>query len=83
MTAARRRVRWFVAAHLGAVCMLYGVTFAIGGGWAHGLPPDLRVAAAPVGPLPLAAPVADSAVARVGLPDWAQRAELVAPWEPL
>ena len=82
MTATRRRVRWFVAAHLMALATIYGVAYTVGGGWAQGLPPDLRVTSAPaVAP---AAPTAASAVVTAAageLPAWAQRSELPAPWE--
>ena len=80
MSTERRRVRWFVAAHVAAVGMLYALALGIGGGWAEYLPPDLRVAAAsavPAVPALAAAPAARTAE----LPDWAQRPELSSPWE--
>lgn len=82
MKAGRRRVRWFVAVHLSALTAIYGAAYAIGGGWAQGLPPDLRISRAPTVPPP-AATAAPTVVTVAGgeLPAWAQRSELPAPWD--
>ena len=80
MSTERRRVRWFVSAHLAAVGTLYALALGIGGGWTEHLPPDLRVAAAPAAPVVPALAAAPSA-RTAEPPDWAQRAELSSPWE--
>ncbi len=80
MSSERRRVRWFVSAHLAAVGTLYALALGIGGGWAGHLPPDLRVAAAPA--VTAVPTLAEAPAARtVERPDWAQRPELSWPWE--
>ncbi|MBL8330713.1 MAG: hypothetical protein JNJ71_17890 [Rubrivivax sp.] len=80
MNATRRRLRWFVALHVGAVATLYGVAHAIGGGWAQGLPPDLQVPAARAMPA-RGASTAAVPPSTTELPAWATRAELSVPWE--
>ncbi len=80
MSTERRRVRWFVAAHLAAASALYALTLGIGGGWAEHLPPDLRVAAAPAVPALPAVAVAPAAHTAEP-PGWAQRPELSLLWE--
>ncbi len=88
--ARRRRVRLFVALHLGVAGLIYAVALVIGGGFAgptmplvtHALTPEsakqLTNSAAPSRAVtePVAAPSTYT-----GLPVWTQRAEIPAPWE--
>ena len=82
----RRRVRLFVALHLGAMGTIYAVAVVLGEGLAGPPMPPLTVAmarpqAAPATQHPsVAAPVAVPAVP-APLPDWTSRSEIAAPWE--
>ena len=82
----RRRVRFFVALHLGAVGTIYAVAVVVGGGFAGPPMPPLTVAmarpqAAPATQPPsVAAPVAVP-VAPSPTPEWTRRPEIAAPWE--
>jgi hypothetical protein len=82
----RRRVRFFVALHLGAVGTIYAVAVVVGGGFAGPPMPPLTVAmarpeVAPTTQHPsVAAPVAVPAIP-AALPDWTSRSEIAAPWE--
>lgn len=82
----RRRVRRFVALHLGAVCVLYAVAVVVGGGFAGPPMPPLTVAMAnpqsiPASPAPIVAVPGAAMVAPAPLPQWMTRAEIAAPWE--
>ena len=82
----RRRVRFFVALHLGAVGTIYAVAMVVGGGLAGPPMPPLTVAMArpqvapatqhPSVAAPVAVPVEPSPT-----PEWTRRPEIVAPWE--
>ena len=86
MGSQRRRVRFLVALHLGAVGTIYAVAVAVGGGLAGPPMPPLTVAmarpeVAPTTQHPsVAAPVAVPAIP-AALPDWTSRSEIAAPWE--
>jgi hypothetical protein len=90
MGSQRRRVRFLVALHLGAVGTIYAVAVAVGGGLAGPPMPPLTVAmarpqAAPATQHPsvaasVAAPVAVP-VAPSPTPEWTRRPEIVARWE--
>lgn len=89
--ANRRRVRLVVALHLLAVGLIYTITLVFGGGLAGPMrPPDAArpagsAAARPdtaVGPLPVTAASVTDPSAATGLPEWARRVEIAAPWEP-
>jgi hypothetical protein len=82
----RRRVRLFVALHLGAVGTIYAVAMAVGGGLAGPPVPPVAVAMAkpqpapeaqsPLGAVPVVLPVEPSPT-----PEWTRRPEIAAPWE--
>lgn len=86
----RRRVRLFVALHLGAVGLLLAVALVVGGGFAGPTMPPVTstVALASVKlPTSVAAPTlvaterdANPSVLTV-LPDWTRSAEIPPPWE--
>lgn len=88
--AQRRRVRLFVALHLGAVGLIYAVALFLGGGFAGpNWPPAASTLALasvqpPANPAPrgeaVPQPVAHPLPAAVQ-PAWTQRAELPPPWE--
>ncbi len=89
--AQRRRVRLFVALHLGAVGIIYAVALVLGGGFAGPpVPPVASTLAHASVKLPTSAatpspavtdPAANPSVLTV-LPDWTRRAEIPPPWEP-
>ncbi len=82
----RRRVRLFVALHLGAVGAIYALALLVGGGYQGPPMPPLTVARAsapdamtePKQRVP--APPANTMEA-AQLPAWAQRVEIARPWE--
>jgi hypothetical protein len=79
----QRRIRWFVGLHLAAVGTVYAVASSIGGGWNQPMPPlpgTLSTATTPV-TLPMDAKT-DTRATGASQPEWTQRAELAAPWEP-
>ena len=82
----RRRVRFFVVLHLGAVGTIYAVAMVVGGGFAGPLMPPLTVAmarpeVAPATQHPSVAAPAAVPVAPSPTPEWTRRPEIAAPWE--
>ncbi|NUZ07390.1 hypothetical protein HQN59_16625 [Schlegelella sp. ID0723] len=82
----RRRVRIFVALHLGALAMIYAIAWSVGGGFAGpSMPaPDALAAVAQKAEAPLI-PVTQTPAPATSAPDplpaWAERVETQAPWE--
>ena len=82
----RRRVRLFVALHLGAVGTIYAVALVVGGGLSGPPMPSLAVAMAKAQPapeaqLPLVTVPVELPVAPAPLPEWTRSPEIAAPWE--
>lgn len=79
----RRRVRVFVALHVGAVLVIYGLALSVGGGlMAPPVPPDAAMALAPA-PARVAVPLPawrEPPATPAATPAWTQRAEVAAPW---
>ena len=82
----RRRVRLFVALHLGAVGAIYALALIVGGGYQGPPMPPLTVASAsapdamPEPKQRVPAPPANT-METAPLPAWAQRVETTRPWE--
>lgn len=82
----RRRVRLFVALHLGAVGVIYALALIVGGGFVGPPMPPLTgaPATAPASSLvPVQLAPSPPVVTReaTALPEWAQRTEITRPWE--
>ncbi len=81
----RRRVRLFVALHVGAVLGLYALAVGLGGGLAMPPLPPQALATAPAlakARAPVHGAAAPDVAATPGaLPAWTQRAEIAAPWD--
>lgn len=82
----RRRVRLFVALHLGAVGTIYALALIVGGGFGGlPMPPLTGAPASAAGPSPAPEhavqhpPVVTSAA--TALPEWARRTEITLPLE--
>jgi hypothetical protein len=87
--AQRRRVRLFVALHLGAVGLIYAVALVLGGGFAGPTMPPVASTLAqasiklPVGVAPEGSAVMERSAnppVPTELPDWTQRADIPPPW---
>lgn len=83
----RRRVRIFVALHLGAVGAIYAAALIVGGGFAG--PPMAPLTAASASthrdaprPTSHAQPVAATPSDAAAWPAWMTRADVAAPWAP-
>ena len=83
-----RRVRLFVALHLGAVGAIYAIAVVAGGGFTGPPMPPLTVAIAMMDPQPVPASVSArvttpsaQTVQLTPVPEWTRRPEIAAPWE--